>query len=272
MRYLLAITENEDAYEGLLLTETGIVLKRQIQSEGSALFRSLLADFPVRKAAVCLSGRPFMLEAPSTWRIRKESLGEAMIRSAYGEEDGAVLVFGKRMHIAVKKRETVREITDIPFGSAYMAEEAIRLGVTEESVWLRLALEETASVPKGEISEFLKKQQKENPAKLAGLIRRGAFSGDMACLALVKRALCAINNALFELKATPDMPFKAFGLLREDMPVIHKGLETFWGTEISLEESKMPPVFGSVRGAVAVYKKPSDVNFHRRFSETYFLY
>ncbi len=272
MRHLIAITEWETEYEGLLVCENGIVLKREKGKEGSEIFRSLSSVFPVREAAVCISGTDFAVGAPPKWRIRRESRGEAAVRSAFGIGSGAVLLFGKRVHAAAKEDETVREVQDIPLGMARMADAAIRIGLREESTWLRHALEESTGLPKDDIPGWLATLPEEKRLRFSRLIREGAMRGDAVSLKLVKEALHGYGEVLKSVSYTPSLPLSVIGPPKMDLPLIRKGIETFFADTITFAESTLPPVYGSVLGAAAAYKIPPDEGFRRRFSETYSLY
>ena len=273
MRYLIALFEAEDGYEGILLTETGIILKRETDTSEKGLIKALSSIFPIREASVCLSGEGAFPEISDKWKKRQESRGEALIRSAFGEGDGAVLFVGKSVYAVSRKEGKMREAT-ADWGKRRMAEEAIRRGLKGESTWLCHAMEEATGLPKAGIPDELATLPEEKRFRYARLIRDGAVLGDMECLALVRKALDAFYEVIRKIiKETGEtMPFIIIGPAKTDMPLLEKGIQTQFPGTFSFQKAEMPPIFGSAVAAAKGYKKPPDEGFRRRFQETYSIY
>lgn len=272
MRHLIAITETEDGYEGLLLCENGIVLKRETGEKGAEVFHSLSSVFPNRETFGCISGKELQVDAPKKRHILYESWGETALRAVFGETDGAVLFIGKRVHFAAKEKDTVREVRNVPYGKEYMANKAISMGLDKEDTWLRHALEERTALTKPLIPAYLATLPEEKRLKMANLIRNGAMRGDRVCLEIVKEALAAYCGALGAAMSGMSLPLFISGPPKEDMPVIRKAMESFLNGKITVSEKGMPPIYGSAYRAAVYSKKPPDEAFRRRFSETYPLF
>ena len=271
MKYLVAILKTEKAYEGLLMSEGGVILARRYEKEGAEVFRSLVSLFPVKKAAVCISGDRFPLDIPKAFKIRWEEKEEAIMRSAFGEADGALIDFGENIYVTLRKNGIVCE-REVPYGASYMAETAIHAGLTGESAWLLCALEERSGMPKKELEKYLLLLSEEERLPFAQLIRKGAFSGEEICLAHVKKSLTALSGTLEEMGINAALSVKGRGLQNADVPVIEKWLKKQFGDGFAFEKSEIPPIYGSVCGAAAEYRKPPDEAFRRRFAETYSLF
>lgn len=274
MRYLIAITAWEDGYEGLLMCENGIVLERKTGREGSEIFRSLFSVFPVSEAALCLPDNMPLPVVPKKWKIHRESRGEALLRSYFGKENGAVLCIGNSVYAAAQRNGVLSVSSTPDWGKRRMATEAIRIGLHANGTWLRHALEEVTGLPKEDIPDYLATLSEEKRLRLSRLIREGAIVGDTVCLDLVQKALRAFCKTLQSVTENADLPLPLImiGPPKQDMPLIKAAINERFPGAFSFRESAVPPIYGSVLGVAAAYKIPPDEGFRRRFLETYSLY
>jgi len=297
MRYILGIVSGTDETEGVLCTETGMVLWRVLQPAAPGkIVEELTEGIPKRETAVVFSlqseedtlglKEKVRKVLHNEVRVKGEHFAKALLRANLApEEDGAVLYMHRTAGVASRKDGKVHwtggegtpEKSDggsLYVGySAALAAFAAAAGEGEETCLVRM-LEAAIGMPLLETENYFVTAKQEKIASFANLVRRGAKGGDAVCLKIVKETLDAICSYLQTTAAQFERKSRlyVYGTPYEDREIIKAAIESRFSGKISVLFSGTPPILGALRGAAALLGVAPDGAFTHLFTETYSIY
>ncbi len=294
MRYILGIISGAGETEGVLCTETGLVLRRVLKPMApEKIVKELIEGMPKRETAVVLA---LQSEADVARLKEKMRVGfHSEVRTAFAHfaaallranfmpgEDGAVLYMHRVAGVASQKDGKMQFVGgehEGPGGSLYVGYRVIASafaaarGKGEETCLVRM-LEAAIGMPLLETEAYLDTVEQGKLASFASLVRRGAKSGDAVCLKIVKETLDAIFEHLQTAAARLERKSKlyVYGTPCEDREIIKAAIESRFSGSFSVLFSDTPPILGTVYGAASLLGITPDSAFTHLFSETYAIY
>lgn len=294
MRYIIGLFGCAGKTEGVLCTETGLVLRRVVRTcPPEKIIEELAEGMPPRETAV-FAGMANEADArsltekiktilPDMVRVQCESFAAAFLRAniAHGT-DGAVLHMCMTAGAAAQKDGKLYTVggdctpSFSPGGifsvgfSAVSAAFAAASGNGTETCLVRM-LEGAIGMPLLETENFLATAENEKIASLARIVRRGARGGDSVCLAIIKETLDAVFGYLETVSVlfSGRVPLYVQDIPAPDRESIKAAINSRFSEKFTVLFSDTPPVLGALRGAAALLGVTPDEKFERYFKETY---
>ncbi len=281
MRYLIGLWERAGESEGVLCTETGLVLRRLVGKDGAdKLIPPLIRHMPLQKTAVYAAlsreedGRnlPALCHAviPGEVTVQTASFTAALLNACFHTgETGAVLFMQGIAGAAARDGNSVYSVSGTAGSTAEIARAAI---VSARGAWEKTApptnltflLSQTTGLSFPEIGDV-------EPHALCRLAWRGFRIRDAVCTDIIRTATDALMHYLETATGSlaAPVPLYLWDTGPENREIIKAAtLDRFPG-KFHIQFADMPPVLGSVYGAASLPGLSPGKNFLRCFAETY---